>query len=93
MDFRLTDLVSIVGSGGWAAVPMILLFIIFTGIRGDWRSKREYDELVKDRDEWKALAKTAAATAQSQHEQISKLTGIVESLTQAIALGRAKAVK
>jgi hypothetical protein len=85
MDFRLTDLVGIVGNGGWAAVPMILLFIIFTGFRGDWRSKREFEELGRDRDEWKALAKTSTSTAQSLQEQVSKLTEIVENLTSTIS--------
>jgi hypothetical protein len=87
MDFRLSDLVQIIGSGGWAAVPMILLFIIFTNFRGDWRSRREYTELASDRDEWKTAAKLAVATAKDQQDQITKLTAIVEALTRNAAMG------
>jgi len=82
------DFVSLIQQGGWTAVPALLLYFIAAVFRGDWRTRREYDELARDRNEWKQISVTATEVAKGQNEQISKLTAIVESLTTSLALQR-----
>jgi hypothetical protein len=45
-----------------------------------------YQALLKDRDDWKAIALSATETAKEQAIQISKLTDVTETLSS--ALGR-----
>jgi hypothetical protein len=41
-----------------------------------------YKALLKDRDDWKAIAQSATQTLKEQTDQIGKLTDITETLSQ-----------
>lgn len=43
-----------------------------------------YQEMLKDRNDWKAIALSATETAKVQAEQISTLTEVTETLSQAL---------
>lgn len=88
MGITLDSLFQLISNGGWVAVPGILVFILFTNMRGDWRPRREFDTLIEDRDEWKTMAQQAVKVSTEQSEQTSKLTGIVEVLTHSLSRGQ-----
>lgn len=76
-----SEVYSVLSAGGF---PALLILVIIAGARGDWVSRREMADLRQERDEWKALANTATQTVAAQGLQISKLTEVVETLTDAI---------
>lgn len=53
-------------------VLAVLAMIIITGFFGLWVYGRTYDQMVKDRDDWKTLAEKAVDTA-------DRLTDVIES--------------
>src|SRR5258708_39380843 len=77
------------------SVMGILALIIVTGSRRTWVwfsvvederrvSLDRLDEMRRDRDEWKTLAQTAAATNSTLTQQNEKLAGVVETLTRIV---------
>ena len=66
------------------SIISLLLAVLVAGSRGAWYFGRSFTAVAKDRDDWKALAQSATATAAAQAEQISKLTEVSENLAAAL---------
>lgn len=68
-------------------IVAVLTLVILTGFFGQWVFGPIYKAMVKDRDDWKAIAQAATAVSKTQAEQISALTEVTEKLTQALGRG------
>jgi len=87
-------LAALLAPGSYAVI--LLLLIVVAGllrrvvhIPDDKYVMRElYDAILKDRDDWKAAATAATATAKEQADQLSQLTDINERLVDRLGVSR-----
>jgi hypothetical protein len=63
----------------------LVIAILFLGSRGVWYYGSVHRDVIKDRDDWKAIAVSATATVKDQAVQIEKLT---ETISHAIGTTR-----
>lgn len=62
---------------GGVTISGLVITIMYLGSRGVWYYGTVHRDVIKDRDDWKAIAISATATVKDQAVQIEKLTDTI----------------